>query len=70
MKIDAQCVQLPGTYLYNVYNGLTAVSVQGVTWCHSSGTMELKTTYVKILGHIGIQPKFQLSGASESKMVT
>ena len=32
--------------------------------------MELKTTYVKILGHTSIQSKFQLSGAFESKMVT
>ena len=32
--------------------------------------MELKATYVKILSHTSIQSKFQLSGASESEMVT
>ena len=32
--------------------------------------MELKTTYVKMLGHTSIQSKFQLSGAFELKMLT
>ena len=32
--------------------------------------MNLETTYVKLLGHTSMQSKFQLSGASEFKMVT